>query len=47
MATRGLESRFERLSVNDENDPGDGSKAYQKSKVIAVIYNNDQILIFE
>lgn len=32
MATRVLESRFERMSVNDENDPGDGSK-YQKSKV--------------
>jgi aurora kinase len=33
MATRVLESRFEHLSVNDENDPTDGSK-YQKSKVI-------------
>lgn len=32
MATRTLESRFERMSVNDENDPGDGTK-YQKSKV--------------
>ncbi len=32
MASRTLESRFERMSVNDENDPGDGSK-YQKSKV--------------
>jgi aurora kinase len=32
MATRTLESRFERMSVNDENDAGDGSK-YQKSKV--------------
>ncbi|KAH8672097.1 serine/threonine-protein kinase [Tricladium varicosporioides] len=26
MATRALESRFEHLSVNDENDPSDGSK---------------------
>ncbi len=33
MATRVLESRFERMSVNDENDPGDGSK-YLKSKVL-------------
>jgi aurora kinase len=32
MATRTLESRFDRMSVNDENDPGDGMK-YQKSKV--------------
>ncbi|KAG0647525.1 Serine threonine-kinase ark1 [Hyphodiscus hymeniophilus] len=32
MATRTLESRFERMSVNDENDPGDGSK-YQKTKL--------------
>lgn len=31
MSTRVLESRFERMSVNDENDPGDGSK--YKSKV--------------
>ena len=23
MATRAIESRFERLSVNDENDPGE------------------------
>lgn len=33
MANRGLESRFARMSVNDENDPGDGSKPYLKSKV--------------
>lgn len=33
MASRALESRFERMSVNDENDPGDGSK-YLKSKVL-------------
>jgi aurora kinase len=32
MATRTLESRFELMSVNDENDPGDGTK-YQKPKV--------------
>lgn len=32
MATQVLESRFERMSVNDENDPGDGNK-YQKSKM--------------
>ncbi|KAF4637356.1 hypothetical protein G7Y89_g719 [Cudoniella acicularis] len=34
MATRVLESRFEHLSVNDENDPSDGGK-YQKSKMSA------------
>jgi len=33
MATRALEARFERMSVNDENDPGDGSRLYQKTKV--------------
>ncbi|KAK6079273.1 serine threonine-protein kinase eg2 [Seiridium cupressi] len=32
MAARALESRFERMSVNDENDPGDAGKLYQKSK---------------
>lgn len=39
MATRTIESRFERMSVNDENDPGDGSK-YQKSKVSCTIQTN-------
>jgi hypothetical protein len=33
MAARALESRFERMSVNDENDPGDAGKLYSKSKV--------------
>ncbi|KAK3357706.1 kinase-like domain-containing protein [Lasiosphaeria hispida] len=32
MATRTLESRFERMSVNDENDPGESQRVYQKSK---------------
>ncbi|RKF76247.1 Serine/threonine-protein kinase ark1 [Golovinomyces cichoracearum] len=32
MSMRNLESRLENLSVNDENDPGDG-KIYMKSKV--------------
>ncbi|KAL6403784.1 AUR protein kinase [Ilyonectria robusta] len=33
MAARTLEARFERMSVNDENDTlGDGSKVYSKSK---------------
>ncbi|KAH6654489.1 kinase-like domain-containing protein [Truncatella angustata] len=32
MAARALESRFERMSVNDENDPGNAGKIYQKSK---------------
>jgi aurora kinase len=32
-AARALEARFERMSVNDENDPGDGGKHYVKAKV--------------
>jgi len=39
MATRTLESRFERMSVNDENDPGDGNK-YLKSKVFLQFSHN-------
>lgn len=39
MATRTLESRFEHMSVNDENDPGDGNK-YPKSKVSSRIQTN-------
>lgn len=35
MATRTLESRLERMSVQDENDPADGTKHYSKSKVRA------------
>ncbi|TGO46237.1 hypothetical protein BCON_0336g00030 [Botryotinia convoluta] len=30
MAAHGLESRFERMSVNDENDPGEGKKYMSK-----------------
>ncbi|OIW33941.1 kinase-like protein [Coniochaeta ligniaria NRRL 30616] len=30
MAARTLEARFEHLTVNDENDPGDGTQLYQK-----------------
>lgn len=33
MAARTLEARFERMSVHDENDPGETGKLYQKSKV--------------
>jgi len=33
MATKTLEARFERMSVNDENDPGESTRIYQKSKV--------------
>lgn len=33
MAARTLESRFERLSVRDENEPVEGSKLHLKSKV--------------
>lgn len=32
MATQTIESRFQRMSVADENESGDGSK-YQKTKV--------------
>ncbi|KAM7223598.1 hypothetical protein V8F06_001072 [Rhypophila decipiens] len=35
MATRTLEARFERMSVNDENDPGDGTRIYTKTKTAA------------
>jgi hypothetical protein len=35
MATRTLEARFEHLTVNDENDPGDGSRMYQKKVRLA------------
>jgi aurora kinase len=46
MANRGLESRFARMSVNDENDPGDGSKPYLKSKVRDIIvYDDSQLTI--
>ncbi|KAF5677882.1 aur kinase [Fusarium heterosporum] len=35
MAARTIEARFERMSVNDENDPlNDGSKLYSKSKTV-------------
>jgi len=34
MAIRALESRLERMSVNDENEPADGGLIYQKPKVI-------------
>jgi hypothetical protein len=33
MATRTLEARFERMSVNDENDHSDNGRLYQKPKV--------------
>lgn len=33
MAARTLESRFERMSVLDDNDAGDGSRLYPKLKV--------------
>lgn len=34
MASRTLETRFERLAVQDENDHGEGTtKLYSKSKV--------------
>ncbi len=33
MATRTLEARFECMTVNDENDPGEANRLYLKSKV--------------
>jgi hypothetical protein len=33
MTTRVLEASFDRLSVNDENDPGENAPVYQKTKV--------------
>ncbi|CZS93427.1 probable protein kinase Eg22 [Rhynchosporium agropyri] len=42
MTTRVLESRFERMSVNDENDPGDGSK-YLKSKMTSSTSSTAQL----
>ncbi|CAH0049328.1 unnamed protein product [Clonostachys solani] len=35
MASRTLESRFERMSVNDENEIGDAPRAYSKTKTVA------------
>ncbi|KAL2881360.1 spindle assembly checkpoint kinase [Colletotrichum sp. CLE4] len=34
MAARTLESRFERMSVNDENEPVDGGKLYSKTQTL-------------
>jgi hypothetical protein len=33
MAVRTLESRFEHMTVQDENDVGESSKLYTKTKV--------------
>ena len=33
MAARTLEARFERMSVNDENDVGDASKYGKKVRI--------------
>lgn len=43
MASHGLESRFERMSVNDENDPGEGKK--YKTKVWLIKTFNARLLI--
>ncbi|KAJ5054528.1 uncharacterized protein L3040_000799 [Drepanopeziza brunnea f. sp. 'multigermtubi'] len=43
MSTRVLESRFERMSVNDENDPGDGNKYNMKSKVTTSTTTSSQL----
>ncbi|KAL2164049.1 hypothetical protein VTH06DRAFT_3263 [Thermothelomyces fergusii] len=34
MTTKALEASFNRLSVNDENDPGENARLYQKTKPI-------------
>lgn len=41
MATRTLEARFERMSVNDENISGDGGKLYSKATKVwaAALYS--------
>lgn len=41
MATRTIEARFERMSVNDENDPGDGTKHY--SKKVCIVTSNGEV----
>lgn len=33
MTTRTLESRLERISIQDENDVGEATKIYSKTKV--------------
>lgn len=33
MASRTLETRFERMTVQDENDHGEGTRLYAKGKV--------------
>ncbi len=33
MAVRAIESRLERMSVNDENEPANGGGVFHKSKV--------------
>ncbi|RBQ68320.1 hypothetical protein FVER14953_21045 [Fusarium verticillioides] len=46
MATRTIEARFERMSVNDENDPlGDGSKLYSKTKVCVCVCCDRSIMV--
>ncbi|CRK19512.1 hypothetical protein BN1723_017786, partial [Verticillium longisporum] len=37
MATRTLEARFEHMTVNDENDSGDGTKIYSKQQAVASV----------
>lgn len=37
MTTRALEASFDRLSVNDENDPGENARLYQKTKACSKI----------
>jgi hypothetical protein len=42
MATRTLEACFDRLSVNDENDPGENARLYQKTKVLLIMVSHDR-----
>ncbi|APA15093.1 hypothetical protein sscle_14g098630 [Sclerotinia sclerotiorum 1980 UF-70] len=41
MASHALESRFQRMSVNDENDPGEGKK--YKTKITSTTSSNTQL----
>jgi aurora kinase len=45
MATRTLEACFDRLSVNDENDPGENARLYQKTKVLSFTIIPQHLLV--
>lgn len=39
MATSRLETGLQRMSINDENNPGEAGRRYQKSKVSSPVYS--------